>query len=586
MTTSTIKTALWAVHQLWKYSPVVLVFYLIFVIVDSLGPALMVIAVENLVHEATARESHSQLSGAIVAAGLVFGLNSSVRSVVMTLSQILSRKTRAGMEYEFAKAMSRVPADQLMGDSLTTRARTASEAIATAASFHGTYVINSFRAVATMAFLVLALAPYSVISALVIVLATIPTLIAFTLVAKIEGRTWPLVSHEVKFGNYALNQLVYEKPAFELSALGTGFKLARVVKQRSFKAAQLFVSAMSKSAILIVLGGLFATGLLIFALFTLASDSGLGAGVLAAGVVALISSMSATSDASYTLGSVVSGTPIVDAYRRFTSEFQGEVGEASSSDTDTPRADIRSLHVRSVSYGYPHGATKALDNISLSAEKGQLIGIVGVNGAGKTTLVRIIMGLFKPSTGDVLINGEPINYFDDVSRTNIFGLLSQEFGRYELTVRESLLLGTRRDHVCDSELWDALDAARLRKAVEDLPNKLDSQLGEQFGGVGLSGGQWQRLALARIALRNAPVWILDEPTSAIDAESERAIFDDLASGPTKNDRITIVVSHRAATLRAMDRIYVIEEGQLIQSGTYLELLASPGRFHEIFREEE
>ena len=149
-----------------------------------------------------------------------------------------------------------------------------------------------------------------------------------------------------------------------------------------------------------------------------------------------------------------------------------------------------------------------------------------------------------------------------------------------------MLLGTRRDYVCDSELWDALDAARLRKAVENLPDKLDSQLGEQFGGVGLSGGQWQRLALARIVLRNAPVWILDEPTSAIDAESERAIFDDLASGITKKDRITIVVSHRAATLRSMDQIYVIEEGQLIQSGTYLELLESPGRFREIFREEE
>ena len=110
---------------------------------------------------------------------------------------------------------------------------------------------------------------------------------------------------------------------------------------------------------------------------------------------------------------------------------------------------------------------------------------------------------------------------------------------------------------------------------------LDTQLGQQWGGSGISGGQWQRLALARILLRNAGVWILDEPTSAIDAEAEREIFAGLRR--TKDTRITIVVSHRAWTLRAMDRIYVIDDGSVVQCGTYPELMAQPdGRFARLF----
>jgi ATP-binding cassette subfamily B protein len=111
--------------------------------------------------------------------------------------------------------------------------------------------------------------------------------------------------------------------------------------------------------------------------------------------------------------------------------------------------------------------------------------------------------------------------------------------------------------------------------------ELDTQLGQQWGGVGISGGQWQRLALARIYLRDAGIWILDEPTSAIDAEAERQIFAELSR--TRHDRITIVVSHRAWTLREMDRIYVIDGGRVVQEGRYEELLAVPeGRFARIF----
>ena len=132
----------------------------------------------------------------------------------------------------------------------------------------------------------------------------------------------------------------------------------------------------------------------------------------------------------------------------------------------------------------------------------------------------------------------------------------------------------------DEQLWDTLEKARAAEFVRALPAGLDTQLGEQWGGVGLSGGQWQRLALARLILRNTDLWVLDEPTSAIDAETEEDIFTSLreiAAG-----HMTILVSHRAWTLRHADRIYVMDAGAIVESGTYAELMARDSYFARLF----
>lgn len=150
-------------------------------------------------------------------------------------------------------------------------------------------------------------------------------------------------------------------------------------------------------------------------------------------------------------------------------------------------------------------------------------------------------------------------------------------------MRDAVRLGSPREDVTDDEVWAALRSAHAAQMVEAMPGGLDQQLGEQWGGVGISGGQWQRLALARIYLRDSPIWILDEPTSAIDAEAEQEVFHELQR--TKQGRITVVVSHRAWTLKDMDRIYVFDDGRIVEQGRYEELLALQGRFAEIFAEQ-
>ncbi|MGO2585366.1 MAG: ATP-binding cassette domain-containing protein, partial [Brachybacterium tyrofermentans] len=197
--------------------------------------------------------------------------------------------------------------------------------------------------------------------------------------------------------------------------------------------------------------------------------------------------------------------------------------------------------------------------------------------------VNALLGLVTPQEGQVLLDGVGCAELSEAARLARFGLLTQEFGRFELTVREAVRLGSPREDVTDEEVWTALRSAHAEAMVEAMPDGLDQQLGEQWGGVGISGGQWQRLALARIYLRDAPVWVLDEPTSAIDAEAEQEIFHELQR--TKHTRITVVVSHRAWTLKEMDRIYVIDEGRVAEQGTYEELLALDGRFAAIFAEQ-
>jgi len=233
---------------------------------------------------------------------------------------------------------------------------------------------------------------------------------------------------------------------------------------------------------------------------------------------------------------------------------------------------VESVALEHVTFRY--GDKPVLCDVSIEARRGELVALVGVNGAGKSTAINLLVGSLSPDCGRVLIDGKDAADLTEAERLGYFGLLVQEFGRFEFTLRDAVALGSP-EPVTDQAVRTALAGT----FAAGLP--LDTQLGQQWGGSGISGGQWQRLALARIRLRDAGVWILDEPTSAIDAEAEREIFAELRR--TKEERITVVVSHRAWTLREMDRIYVIDGGAVVQEGTYPELMArQTGRFARLF----
>lgn len=578
-----LRTSWWSLRLAWRAAPALVLAQLGAVVLDAAGPALQVVLIDCLVDAGL--RSGGRLTGAVVtvliAAALVFGLNRAVNQVAMTTSQVLTRRVRQACETDLAHAMARATPAELMDAELASRARTAAESIRAYVSIQAPYVINSLRALLSAMFLLIALAPYSVPAALLIALASLPVLGAYTKVAGIEEKGFPLASAHNRYAAYYLEQLTYERPASELAALGTGWKMADLAAGRIRGAADAFVRVMVDGAWWITGAGIVSALMLAGALALLVTSPAASAGTLAAGAVAILSGMAATSDAAYTTGVVISSTPAIRVYRAFVETRLGRggsMGLGGAVAAHAGRVDV--LTGDGLTVTYPRGSRPAVDGVSVTLRRGEMIGVVGANGAGKTTLVRLLMGVLSPDAGAVTVDGQPLDVLPGPERLALFGALSQEFGRYELTVRQAVGLGSPEAEVPDGRIWAALDAARLREAVEAMPEGLDTQLGAQFDGVGLSGGQWQRLALARIALRDAPIWVLDEPTSAVDAETEREILDDL--GRDRAGRITLVVSHRASSLRAMDRIVVLDGGHLVQEGGYAELLAAPGRFREIF----
>lgn len=310
------------------------------------------------------------------------------------------------------------------------------------------------------------------------------------------------------------------------------------------------------------------------ALVGIVIGGGGGAGV-AAGILGVIAGTTATRVAGFAYGQLVATVPKVKAYRTLLADIDQQTDPTGQQVTPTAER----LSATEVTVTYPDQDRPALTGFNLNVEVGTMVALVGVNGAGKTTAINALLGILDLDHGQVEIDGVDAATLSPGRRLGHFGLLTQEFGRYDLTIRDSVRLGTP-EPVNDEQIWAALDAAHIGDLVRGLTDGLDTQLGPQFDGIGLSGGQWQRLALARIHLRNAGIWILDEPTSAIDAEAEQQIFTELQRD--KATRITIVTSHRAWTLRDMDHIYVLDHGAIVEHGRYQDLISANGRFAEIF----
>lgn len=210
-----------------------------------------------------------------------------------------------------------------------------------------------------------------------------------------------------------------------------------------------------------------------------------------------------------------------------------------------------------------------------------MLAIVGENGAGKSTLVKLLLRFYDADSGEIRASGVPIKEMEPEAWRSRIGVLFQDYAMYELSVRENVAMGRPNGEVNDERVMKALKDSRSEWLVKKMPKGLDSKVGRLFeGGHDLSGGEWQRLALARIMYRDADVWILDEPTSSLDPEAEAAIFAELKEN--LRGRIGIVISHRFSTVRIADRIAVVADGHITEIGSHSELMARGGRYAQLF----
>ena len=223
------------------------------------------------------------------------------------------------------------------------------------------------------------------------------------------------------------------------------------------------------------------------------------------------------------------------------------------------------------------GKHATLRGVTLEAQPGQMVALVGPTGAGKSTIINLLTRFYEFDSGDILIDGHSIRRASKPSLRGAIGYVTQESFMFNGTVRDNLLIAKR--DAAEDELWRVLEAANARAFVERLPEKLDTQVGER--GVRLSVGEKQRLSIARALLKNPPILLLDEATASVDTETERLIQQALER--LMVNRTSFVIAHRLSTVRHADRIYVLDQGEVVEQGTHAELLTAGGLYAELCR---
>jgi len=246
-----------------------------------------------------------------------------------------------------------------------------------------------------------------------------------------------------------------------------------------------------------------------------------------------------------------------------------------------PRPIVRGFQFRNVSFCYPGTTRRVLDGLNFTLEPGERVALIGENGEGKTTIVKLVTRLYDPTEGEILLDGIDLREYelDDLYRE--IGVIFQDFMRYEMIARENIGVGRIESlHDTDSIMF-AAGKSLAHEVIAKLPGAYEQMLGRRFqDGVDLSGGEWQRLALARAYLRDAQFLILDEPTAALDARSEYEVFARFAE--LTEGKMALFISHRFSTVRMADRIVVLANGRIAEDGDHRQLMAVGGRYAEMF----
>jgi ATP-binding cassette subfamily B protein len=246
-----------------------------------------------------------------------------------------------------------------------------------------------------------------------------------------------------------------------------------------------------------------------------------------------------------------------------------------------PRPILRGFEFQRVSFAYAGNSRLIINNVNFRLEPGERVALVGQNGEGKTTIVKLLTRLYDPTEGQILLDGVDLREYDLEDLWKEIGVIFQDFMRYEMTATENIAIGRINERNNSFRIRSAALKSLAEPVIRKLPKGYEQVLGSRFeGGVDLSGGEWQRIALARAYLRDPQLLILDEPTAALDARSEHEVFQRFAE--LTADKTALLISHRFSTVRMADRILVLQNGEIAEQGPHDQLLRCGGHYAEMF----
>ncbi|MBQ2719808.1 MAG: ABC transporter ATP-binding protein [Clostridia bacterium] len=390
-------------------------------------------------------------------------------------------------------------------------------------------------------------------------------------------------SKERRQMQYFSNQLVDKDKAKEVRIMGLSdtfidrYRHAFRIYFRGIRSLSLRETFWQMAAALVSLAG--SALLLVYVVYGVVSGSGeIGDWSLYSGALASITAAVGTVIAS--VASIYEGTLFIDNMMVFMRERPAIV--PSVTPPRRPSEGPHTIEFSHVSFAYPGGRGNVISDVSFTLRTGETMVLVGLNGAGKTTLIKLLTRLYDPTEGVILLDGHDLREYDVAALYDLFGVIFQDFGRYAVTARENVTFGDVGRDPAEGEVETAAKNSGADDYVRELPLGYDTPLQRFFeeDGAELSGGQWQKLAIARAFYKRSAILILDEPTASLDPLAEAAVFDRFAG--EGDDKITILVSHRLSGATSAKVIAVLEGGRLIECGTHAELMAKKERYHELF----
>ena len=379
------------------------------------------------------------------------------------------------------------------------------------------------------------------------------------------------MSDILKKKEYVLERKLYHYADFIHERFNSAYETGRKKEQDAF------VKSFSKSGLMTLLTILFSFSCVFLLIFPVASQNmSVGTYIaLTTNILSLIEQMSwelsvlmvnFTKDRLY----------LKDLYHLF-----ALTNEAQKTCYSPLPDTIQSIELKDITFYYPHEKTPILNHLSFKLEAGKSYALIGENGTGKSTLIKLLAGLYTHYNGDILLNTNNIQNYSSKDRGKLFHFVFQNFAHYQLSIREFLSLGGT--HKTDADLQDALNYVGLQNEFSALPNGLDTKLGKIYAdGLDLSGGQWQKLALARSFLSDASILILDEPTAALDPLTEKEVYKTYQTLARERHFILFMISHRLGCIQDADEILVISNGHITEHGNHKQLLNQGGIYHQMY----